>query len=99
MLTLFYLSLAFIQIPPFRNSFIQIINKSINLKDENYLQFSSHNFLNFAKNDETNKFSNNNFMLWDTLFYQKLDSSINLFISVLFLFKTSKLCKQVSNVT
>ena len=79
--TLFYLSLAFIQIPPFRNSFIQIINKSINLKDEKYLKFSSHNFLNFAKNDETNKYSNNNFMLWDTLFYQKLDSSINLYIN------------------
>ena len=79
--TYFYLSLAFLQIPSFRDSLISIINKSINLKDEKYLKFSSHNYMNFAKVESNNINNNNNLLLWDTLFYQRLDSSLNLYIN------------------
>ena len=79
--TYFYLSLAFLQIPSFRDSLITIINKSINLKDEKYLKFASHNYMNFSRSESANINSNSNLMLWDTLFYQRLDSSINLYIN------------------
>ena len=79
--TFFYLSCAFVQIPPFRNSFIEIINNSINLKDEKYLKFASHNYLNFSKEDNLNMKPNNNFMMWDSFFYISLDTSINFYMN------------------
>ena len=78
--TFFYLSCAFVQIPQFRNSFIKVIHNSINLKNEKYLKFSSHNFLDFSL-DESSNTKINNFMLWDSLFYNRLDSSINIYIN------------------
>ena len=78
---LYYLSFAFVQIPQFRKSFINIIVNSIDLKNNKYLKFASHNILNFSKKESSNINSNNNYLLWDTLFYQRLDSSINIYIS------------------
>ena len=79
--TYFYLSMAFLQIPPYRDSLIQTINKSINLKDQKYVKFSSINYMNFSKSESSNINPNSNLMLWDTLFYQRLDSSINIYIN------------------
>ena len=74
--TYFYLSLAFFQIPAFRETFINTISKSIDLNEPKYLKFSKYNFVDFSKMDSTSN-SDCNAMLWDMLFYQKLDSSIN----------------------
>ena len=79
--TYFYLSLSFFQIPEFRESFLKIINNSINLNDKKYLKFSKHNFIHFSNTNSfsyTNNISNN--MLWDMLFYQRLDSAINIYL-------------------
>ena len=78
--TYFYLARAFAKIPLFRDSFIKVVNNGINLKDEKYLKFSSHNYLNFAKNDFSDNNPNYNLRLWDSLFYKRLDSSINIYI-------------------
>ena len=39
--TYFYLSISFIRIPPFRDSFIKAINKSIDFKNDKYIKFSN----------------------------------------------------------
>ena len=77
--TYFYLSLAFFQIPSFRVTFIKEISKSIDLNEPKYLKFSKYNFIDFSKLDSISN-SECNAMLWDMLFYQKLDSSINFYI-------------------
>ena len=77
--TYFYLSLAFFQIPSFRVTFINEISKSIDLNEPKYLKFSKYNFIDFSKLDSISN-SECNAMLWDMLFYQKLDSSINFYI-------------------
>ena len=78
--TYFYLSLAFFQIPTFREAFINAISKNINLNEPKYLKFSKYNFIDFSKLDSISN-SDFNVMLWDMLFYQKLDSSINSYIN------------------
>ena len=72
--TYFYLAIAFLQNPQFRNSFIKVVSNSVDLKDKNYIKF-----LNRINNLYTRKDSSatNNFILWDILFYQRLESSIN----------------------
>ena len=77
--TYFYLSLAFFQIPSFRVTFINEISKSIDLNEPKYLKFSKYSFIDFSKLDSISN-SECNAMLWDMLFYQKLDSSINSYI-------------------
>ena len=79
--TYYYLSFAFFQIPPFRDSFIKSVYSSINLENEKYLKFSSHNYLNFSKKDSSKLNPNSNFTLWDILFYKRLDSSINIYLT------------------
>ena len=79
--TYYYLSFAFFQIPPFRDSFIKAINNSVNLENEKYLKFSRHNYMNFSKNDSSNINPNSNLTLWDILFYKRLESSINLYLN------------------
>lgn len=78
--TYFYLARAFVKIPLFRDSFIKIVNNGINLKDEKYLKFSNHNFMSYAKNDFLDNNPNYNIKLYDSLFYKRLDSSINIYI-------------------
>jgi hypothetical protein len=77
--TYFYLSVAFFQIPQFRNSFIKSINNSINLKNEKYLKFMNRE--HYSKRDSSYINSNvNNIIIWDNLFYKRLESSINIYM-------------------
>jgi len=75
--TYFYLAIAFFQNPQFRNSFIKVISNSIDLKDKNYTKFLSriNNF--YSRKDSINT---NNFRIWDILFYQRLESAINIYL-------------------
>ena len=81
--TYFYLSMAFNNIPPFRDSFIQAVNNGVNLKDEKYLKYSNHIYLNFPRNDSSDINQNFKLKLWDALFYKRLDSSINIYIKTI----------------
>ena len=80
--TYFYLSISFIRIPPFRESFIKTINKSIDKKNVKYIKFSNYNHLDSdcPRKDSADMNSNYNLRLWDSLFYKRLESSINQYI-------------------
>ena len=75
--TYFYLAFAFFQNPQFRNSFIKAIVNNIDLKDKKYLKFLNRITNSYSRKDST---STNNFIIWDILFYKRLESSINFFL-------------------
>ena len=73
--TYFYLSMAFFQNPYFRNSFVTAISTNIDLSDKKYTKFLKF-MNNYSRNDSS---GTNNFILWDILFYQRLESAIRLY--------------------
>ena len=80
--TYFYLSISFTRIPPFRDSFIKAINKSIDFKNVKYIKHS--NYIRFdsdcQRKDSADMSSGYNLRLWDSLFFKRLESSINQYI-------------------
>ena len=75
--TYFYLSIAFFQNPQFRNSFVNSVTNNIDLKDTKYLKFLKR-MNNYSRKDSSN--ANKIVVLWDILFYQRLESAINLYL-------------------
>ena len=80
--TYFYLSTAFAIIPSFRDSLTKVINKSIDKQAEKYLKFSNYYHLSssYQRKDSNEMSPSHNLFLWDSLFYKRLESSINLYI-------------------
>ena len=74
--TYFYLSIAFFQNPQFRNSFVNSVISNIDLKDKKYIKFLGR-INNFLRKDSSNT---NKIILWDILFYQRLESAISLYL-------------------
>ena len=73
--TYFYLSIAFFQNPHFRNSFVNAISNNIDLNDKKYTKYLKF-INNYSREDSS---GNNNFILWDNLFYQRLESAIRIY--------------------
>ena len=73
--TYFYLSVAFFRIPHFRNSFVNIISRHVDLNDKKYNKFLKF-INNYSRKDSS---ATNNILFWDILFCQRLESSIRVY--------------------
>ena len=79
--TYFYLAIAFFQNPKFRMSFVNAISNDIDFKNKKYIKFlnrMNNIYKDISRKDSAN--TNNN-IIWDILFYKRLESSINFYLS------------------
>lgn len=70
----FFLSVAYFRIPKFRNTFLEIISKDLyrHRENENELGYDKNNIKDFIEIDPVNSL-----ILWENLFYKRLDSALN----------------------
>ena len=97
--TNYYLSISYFLNPTFREELIKQIYSNIDLKNAKYLKCLKNmkkNIILFTDEENYNK-AQSNFLLWDTTFYKKLDSSLNKY-SVKMIDSNSKSNKYIKNI-
>ena len=79
--TYFYLAIAFFQHPQFRTTFVNEFSKNINPKEKRFTKFIKRMNGEFISRKVS--LNSNYYISWDNLFYPKLHSAINTYLSKL----------------